>query len=239
MGPRSGGLLLLHTVEERFCAVPSAGPRRGTRQVVMPDRVTRLLLIRHAHTEPGERLCGSFDVPLSARGREQVETLLTRRPQRPAPDALYSSPLTRARDVAATLARVWKLEPRLEDAAREIHCGDVEGEPLQDLRRRYPDLWARNCAQEDSSFAWPGGESYAEFRARIVEGLAQIAARHAGQRVAVITHAGVVSQVLGAVHGRSPAEWERDRPEPFTATELTWTNGSPGQVLSYNDPDWY
>ena len=58
-----------------------------------------ILLIRHAATDPGSRLCGSFDLPLSPAGEAEVATL-TAAPGAPPADVLYSSPLRRARLVA-------------------------------------------------------------------------------------------------------------------------------------------
>ncbi len=200
---------------------------------------TRIVLVRHAMVDTAARLCGSFDVPLTRAGRVQVQAVLGRPPTRPVPDALYTSTLTRARDVAAGLGRAWALDPQLAEWAREIHCGSVEGVPLSELQREHPELWARHLAQNDEAFAWPGGETYAEFRARVLAGLAAIATAHPAGRVAVVTHAGVISQVLGAIRHRPAAVWAPDRPDPFTATEVTLKNGTPAAVLTYNEPDWY
>jgi broad specificity phosphatase PhoE len=201
--------------------------------------VTRILLIRHASTDPHGRLCGWFQVPLSQRGREELQTLIRQPAARPAPDALFTSTLRRAQDVAAALGRAWTLEPQPAEWAREIHCGDVEGVPLEDVQQRFPDLWARNESQKDDTFAWPGGESYDHFRARIIQGLSATVDTHSGGRVAIVTHAGVISQILGVIRGRPAAVWEPDRPQPLTATEVTWQNGALATVLSYNDPDWW
>lgn len=201
--------------------------------------VTRIVLIRHASIDTGARLCGSLDLPLSPAGRREVQALVRRPGRRAAPDALFTSTLSRAREVAVALGRAWALRPEAADWAREIHCGNVEGMPLQQLQRTFPDLWARNEAQTDEMFAWPGGETYAQFRARVLAGLEATAAAHAGKRVAIVTHAGVISQVLGVVRGRPASAWAPDRPHPLTATEIGWQNGAPGAVLTCNDRDWY
>ena len=201
--------------------------------------VTSLLLIRHGDVDYGSRLCGACDVPLSPLGRVRLDALVKRSPAHPAPNALYTSPLTRARDVATALGRAWSLQPQIIDAVREIHCGSVEGMRLDDLQRLHPQLWASNTAQMDDEFRWPGGERYCEFRARVLRGLGQIAAAHPAERVAVITHAGVIAQVLGTLRGRPAAVWELDRPAPLTLTEVTWTSEGPQQVIVFNDSEWY
>jgi broad specificity phosphatase PhoE len=207
----------------------------GQNEIVL----TRILLIRHASTDPRGRLCGSFEVPLSLGGVAEVQALIKRPSTQPAPDTLFTSTLRRAQDVAAALGRAWMLEPQPAEWAREIHCGEVEGMLLEDVQRRYPDVWSQNAAQKDDSFAWPGGESYREFRARIIEGLRATVAPHRGKRVAIVTHAGVISQILGVIGNRRAAVWESQRPEPLTATEITWRHSAPCAVLRYNDRSWW
>lgn len=198
-----------------------------------------MLLIRHADTDTAGRLCGSYDLVLSEAGRAQVNALLRRSPSCPRPAALYTSSLTRAVEVAQALALAWRLDPVPLDTVREIDCGRFEGIAIAELQRQAPQLWARNQAQCDEGFAWPGGESYDAFRRRVLFGLGAIAARHAGERIAVVTHAGVISQVLGAIRGRTAAIWQADRPDPLTATQVQWGVAGPEAVLAFNDADWY
>jgi broad specificity phosphatase PhoE len=137
------------------------------------------------------------------------------------------------------LGRVWRLEPQAIDWAREIDCGEFEGMPIEQRQRDFPDLWIRNKVQAEDTFAWPGGESYAQFRARVLAGLAAVANTCRSGRVVVVTHAGVISQVVGTVKGRPACVWEPDRPRPLTATEVLWENGGPQAVLSFSDSEWY
>ena len=200
---------------------------------------TRLVLIRHAAVDTRSRLCGSLNLSLSQAGRADLNALLRRPARGEAPVALFTSTLRRATEVACELGRVWGLEPEPADWAREIDCGDVEGMPVEHLQQRLPDVWTRNEAQHDDNFAWPGGETYAQFRARVMRGLDLAAAPYPAARVVVVTHAGVVSQVLGVINSRPACVWQPDRPGPLTATEVLWENGGPRTVLSFNDPDWY
>jgi broad specificity phosphatase PhoE len=109
---------------------------------------------------------------------------------------------------------------------QEIDCGVLDGLPLEDVKQRFPLLWERNLRQQDEHFRWPGGESYHEFRCRCLRAVRLLARRHAGARVAVVTHAGVISQILGTIAGTSAAQWERFRPGNAAVTELEWRKGS-------------
>jgi broad specificity phosphatase PhoE len=202
-----------------------------------PPGPTRLLLIRHAHTlgndGPAATLSGRTDLPLSPRGRREVR-LLRARLAGESFDALYSSPLRRARETAAAIPG---RPPKLVAALQEIDCGRLDGWPLDAVRRELPGLWAINQRQEDDRFRWPGGESYREFRARCLRALRRLAQAHPGGRVAVVTHAGVISQVIGFLGGAGPARWETGRPGTTGLTELEWRRGGIGRVVRFDDRD--
>ena len=203
---------------------------------------TTLVLIRHGHTQdntPGAsaRLLGWTDAPLSRVGREQVRLLCLRLKDEPPdalPDALYTSPLRRARDTAAAVGAALGMRPRLHSALREIHCGTLDGRQLLDVQREYPDLWRRNMAQADDAFRWPRGESYSELRTRCLDAVQWIATAHPDQRVAVVTHTGFITQVLGALRGTAAARWDAFRAGNASLTEVSWT-GCGGTVETFDD----
>ena len=199
------------------------------------------MFIRHGHVSDndqgrGARLNGWLDVPLSALGSAQTERLRRHLAAGAPVDALYASPLRRARQTAAALSTTLGIRPRLLDSLREISCGRLDGLPLEEVQRRLPELWRRNLAQVDDDFRWPGGESYRAFRARVLRAVGRIAARHPGRRVVVVTHAGVISQVLGALHGIGPSRWTAFVAGNASITEVRWHDGA-GTVLRFDDRD--
>jgi broad specificity phosphatase PhoE len=178
-------------------------------------------------------MAGWADVPLSARGRLEIERLREHLARGPRFEAIYSSPLSRASDTAQLLVAVGLGPLRLLAALKEINCGDVDGLPVSEVQRRFPELWRENCDQQREDFRWPGGESYREFRHRCVAAVRSIAARHPSGRVAIITHAGVISQIIGYISGVSPARWGLFRPGNASLTELAW-RGSSAVVVSFD-----
>ena len=183
-------------------------------------------------------MCGWLDLPLSPAGELQLQSFRDH-PSEFKPEAVYASSSLRARVTAEALASNWRLPLCIDPQIREINCGAFEGMPVEEVKIRYPELWSQNALQDNSDFAWPKGESYRNFRQRVFEALSLIANRHTNARVAVVTHAGVVAQVVGAMNGLSPAVWEKYRPAPFTATEVIWSGGSPVSLLSFNVSDWW
>jgi broad specificity phosphatase PhoE len=121
-----------------------------------------------------------------------------------------------------------------DPALREIHCGVLDGAVLAEVQTRHPELWSRNLAQSDESFGWPGGETYGEFRSRVLDSMRHIASLHPASRVLIVTHAGVISQVLGASAGLSAARWEAFRPANASVTEVLW-RGRTGSIVRFND----
>lgn len=202
---------------------------------------TRLLLIRHAHIDTGTeepRMCGWLDWPLSSIGESQLLSL-DNEPSKFKPETVYASSSSRARLTAEALAANWRVPVRIDPDLREINSGAMEGMPIDEVKHRFPDLWLRNAAQDDSDFAWPEGETYRKFRERVFEALSRIASRHSDARIPVVTHTGVIAQVVGAMKGLSPAVWEQHRPAPLTATEVIWSGAAPVQLLSFNVAHWW
>lgn len=201
---------------------------------------TKLLLIRHGHIVDNEgsrepRMIGATDVPLSQRGRQEV-ALLTRflGASQARFESIYTSPLQRAHDTARALSAAGLGPLRVVDSLREIDCGACEGLPIARVERELPERWQAHLRQDDEDFAWPGGETYRAFRARCVDAVSAIASRHAGARVAVVTHAGVITQIMGAITGCCAARWDAFRAGNGSLTEISWCSGR-GTVLRFNE----
>jgi broad specificity phosphatase PhoE len=148
---------------------------------------------------------------------------------------VYSSPLQRAVQTAAILAEgLPHATVTLEPDVREIGCGNVDGWPIDRVQERFPCEWATNLRQVDPDFRWPGGESYRELRARVLASFQRMARCYPAQRVVVVTHAGVISQLIGWLRGESPARWEAFRPRNASVTELLW-QGERTELVRFDD----
>jgi broad specificity phosphatase PhoE len=196
-----------------------------------------LLFIRHASAEcmllGRPVLCGSYDARLSAEGQRQVHSLRSRLNREAPLDAAYVSPLRRAVETASAIPKPLHDQMRILRSLTEIHCGDVDGMPISEVQQRYPELWQENDAQQNENFSWPGGETYRDFRRRVLRAVKAIARRHEGHRVLVVTHAGVINQVLGTIRGQSPAQWESPRPRNASITGVHW--GRNGATVEFFD----
>lgn len=195
----------------------------------MPDGST-LVLIRHGHTAANAEglhvpMSGWTDLPLSDQGVVDAVRVARQLAVEPAATAAYTSPLQRARHTAQVILDERPMSLALEPDLREIYCGEAEGLPLHEVCRRYPQLWGQNLAENDTEFRWPAGESYRELRERSLAAVQRIASIHPGERVVVVTHTGVISQLVGSIQGVSPACWSRFRPRNGSITELRVCSG--------------
>jgi 2,3-bisphosphoglycerate-dependent phosphoglycerate mutase len=169
--------------------------------------MTELLFIRHGETDWNRRACfqGQIDVPLNGTGRLQAERLGARLATEPH-DLLFSSDLQRAQQTAAPLAAAWQQQPVLVPGLREQGFGEWEGLDFPTIQARYPALWPQ-WLEHAPDFAAPGGESAAQFHARVLSAVKGLAAQAPGRRLAVVTCCGAPRTACrwwASVPARSP-----------------------------------
>jgi len=172
--------------------------------------LARIYLVRHGETawNAEKRIQGQIDIGLDPAGVLQAEAAARWLSGRPVA-ALYSSDLQRAQQTAARIASELELLPHLLPAMRERRYGLFEGLTYAEARTRHPAHYhAFEIRQPD--FALPeGGESLLQLSARVTVCLGEVAARHPGQSVVLVTHGGVLDVVNRFVRG-NPLELPRD-----------------------------
>ena len=163
--------------------------------------MNRIILIRHGETVWNQqgRMQGQSDSPLSETGVRQSRQLAQRLKQI-AFSALYSSDSGRAHQTARSVADVTGHDIIVEPRLRERHFGVFEGLTGTEIKFNYPDAYAR-FKSRDPDYVVPGGESAAQFRARALGCLREIAGRHADDLVVVVTHGLVLDMVYRAANG--------------------------------------
>jgi probable phosphoglycerate mutase len=106
----------------------------------------RLLLVRHGTTDwlllPHNRFAGRLPgISLNDTGRAEAEAL-GRRLAGVGVDRIASSPLERARETAEIIARHVGRPVAIDDRLIETDLGPWEGQPVETVRRRWPEAWA-------------------------------------------------------------------------------------------------
>jgi len=155
-----------------------------------------LLLIRHALPLRLEQPEGTLaDPSLSEEGRRQAQQLAAWLAREPI-EAVYASPLRRARETAERLAGALALEVRLEPALVEFNRQSSRYVPLEEIQAEDPERY--RVLVRGALYA---GVDLAAFRRRVCDALGRIACAHPGSRAAVVCHGGVVNAWAADVLG--------------------------------------
>lgn len=179
------------------------------------DGAAELYLIRHADAFPDDDHTpapGSVyeTQPLSRQGREQARKLAAHLDALKF-EAIYCSPLLRTRETAAPLAEQQNLPVQLvadlrevelntEQAAASLSPGEANAASSLTMREQL-DLVVRTAARAGQWSVIPGAERGDVLRQRVVTAIDQIASQHAGERVAVVTHGGVINCYIASLLG--------------------------------------
>ncbi|HYB41640.1 MAG TPA: MSMEG_4193 family putative phosphomutase [Candidatus Methylomirabilis sp.] len=204
-------------------------------------RATLLLLVRHALTgTTGVKLPGRAPgLHLSDEGRRQADAVAARLAKLPKIAAIYASPLERARETAAPIARARGLALRIERDLAEVDIGEWTGLSLRRAGRK-PE-W-EIVQRHPSGFRFPGGESFPEMQTRITDALARLAARHRGETVVAVSHADPIKAAVAHALGTpldlfqriviSPASISAVvyRPDGLSVLTVNSTNGDVGAL---------
>ena len=157
----------------------------------------RLDLLRHGETELGGGLRGSLDDALTEKGWAQMREAVNG--QGPW-DRLVSSPLQRCARFAEELSAQWELSVSLDKNLQELHFGAWEGQSAAALMETDAEglglFWA-----DPYGFTPPQGEPVSDFSARVLAAVMRLHAAHAGERVLLISHGGVMRLLLAQARG--------------------------------------
>ena len=158
----------------------------------------RLILIRHGETEwnVSGRYQGQTDIPLSDRGRAQAEALGRRFASIPV-DAVYSSPLQRAYDTAAAIARVKGLPIQKADGLKELDFGEWDGNTKEVNEEKFGEAFTRYRI-EPFHYPMPGEGTLNRAKLRVGAALEDIKElyRHTDKTVVVVANGGILKLAI-------------------------------------------
>ena len=162
---------------------------------------TRFVLLRHGETHWNlqSRIQGQEDSQLTPTGVAQARALAERMREERF-EALVASDLGRAMSTALHIAQATGHAVLADPRLRERNYGACQGLTYGELDHQYPDLFS-SVREVDPDFPVPGGESRREFHDRVKGSFEALAREHAGKRVVVVSHGGVLAMLYRAVHG--------------------------------------
>jgi probable phosphoglycerate mutase len=155
-----------------------------------------VILIRHAIPVRRELESGAADPELSEQGMRQAE-LLAQYLSSETLDAIYSSPMCRAQQTAAPLAKTFDLDVTLIDGVAEFDRHSEWYVPVEELKAANDPRWHELVSGE-----WTAThETEDEFISRVTSAIESIISNHGSQRVAVVCHGGVINAYIASILG--------------------------------------
>ncbi len=154
-----------------------------------------LFLVRHAKakTGPGKRYIGHTDLPLSQKGRIQARNLAAYFKHIPL-SSIVSSDLDRARTTAGIVAEFHAVPVETRKNLKEIHLGEWENIPFEEIKHRYPDQFQAR-GQNMDTFRPPDGESFQDLYNRVIPEFERLV-HTLPQNILIVAHAGVIRVIL-------------------------------------------
>ena len=170
---------------------------------------TTILLTRHGECRGNVEglFRGRTDFPLNENGLRQAAELAGAI-RSFAPEAIYTSPLTRARQTAQAIAEASPAPVIVDEGFNNTCLGIWEGRPKTAIARECPKEWEIWLTKPEE-LRVEGAETMDDVLRRSLSSLDSVVSRHRGRTVAVVTHRTVLKPLLAGCLGiRSPYFWK-------------------------------
>lgn len=157
--------------------------------------MTDVLLIRHGeneYTRKGKLAGWTPGVHLNEKGQAQAQAIADHLAKAPL-KAIYSSPLERALETAAPLAKAKKIRIQKLEGVGEVRYGDWTGKSLKVLSRSK--LWG-TVQRFPAVMTFPNGETFRAVQARAVNAVETAAREHPKNLIAIFSHGDVIKLLL-------------------------------------------
>lgn len=161
---------------------------------------TVVILVRHGKTpSTGKLLPGRAPgLHLSHDGKSEALEVARRLGRLKNVGAIYASPLERARETAAPIAKALKKKIVIEKGLLECDFGDWTGKELGKLMKL--DEWT-TVQRAPSTFRFPRGESFTEMQTRIISTLDKLRKAHPGKVIICVSHADPIKAAVAHLMG--------------------------------------
>ena len=197
--------------------------------------MTHMILVRHGQTEWNrvERFRGRADIPLNHTGLQQAELTGQRISAGWQPVTIYAGPLARTRQTAEAIGRCCDVPVIVEDRLIDIDYGAWQGLTPGEVQARWPDESAAWYATPHLARI-PGGETLDALRTRAMLAVHDLAARHEGRTIVLVSHTVVNRIILLGVLTLGNDRFWRLRQDTCAVNVFDMDSGE-GTLVSMND----
>ena len=206
--------------------------RTRTPTAKAPPASTLVLLVRHGQTPTtGKVLPGRAPgLHLADVGTQQAQRASERIAELKTVDAIYASPLERARETAAPIASARGMKVQIDKGLLECDFGDWTGAELKKLMK-LPE-WG-TVQRAPSTFTFPGGESFNAMQTRMVTAIDRLRVAHAGGVIVCVSHADPIKAAVAHAMGTHIDLFQRIVIGTCSITAIAYGMGAP-IVLTVN-----
>jgi broad specificity phosphatase PhoE len=161
----------------------------------------QIYVVRHGATawNKANIFRGRRDIPLDEQGRLEAAHAARALSEVPLA-AIYSSPLSRARETAEAIADGRGLAVIVDEAFTDIDYGEWTEYWETEVRRKFRGRY-RQWKESPHLVKFPGGESLDDVRHRAAPRLMQLARRHPESAIALVSHRVVLKLLLCEAKG--------------------------------------
>jgi probable phosphoglycerate mutase len=197
-----------------------------------PPASTVVLLVRHGQTPTtGAVLPGRAPgLHLAEVGTQQAQRVAERIAELKTVDAIYASPLERARETAAPIAAARGMKVQIDRGLVECDFGEWTGAELKALMK-LPE-WT-TVQRAPSTFRFPNGESFTEMQSRMVTAVDRLRAKHPGGTIVCVSHADPIKALVAHAMGTHLDLFQRIVISTCSVSAIAYTSGGP-IVLTVN-----
>lgn len=197
-----------------------------------PPPPTLAVFVRHGRTPTtGKVLPGrERGLHLSDEGNAQAEEAAERLAVLEKVDAVYASPLERARETAAPIAKRLGVKVRVDRGLSDCDFGEWTGAELKAVAK-LPE-W-RVVQHHPSGFRFPGGESFTEMYGRVVGAVERLRSGHPGGTVVFVSHADPIKAAVAHAGGAHLDQFQRFVISPCSVTAIAYAEAG-STVLTVN-----
>ncbi|RSO36055.1 histidine phosphatase family protein [Acinetobacter lactucae] len=163
-------------------------------------------LLRHGESQYSHTLRGHLDDELTAKGWQQMQSIIEQVENHPW-EVIVSSSLKRCACFAEQLAKTNELPLLLNHDLKEMYFGDWEGVSTQQIYETSPELLA-NFWQKPSQYCPPRAETLMQFQTRVLKGFKDLLVHMQSQNMQhalVVTHGGVI-KLLACLARQQPLD---------------------------------
>lgn len=189
-------------------------------------------MVRHGQTPTtGKLLPGrAAGLHLADTGLAQAQAVAARITGLSRVDAIYSSPLERARETAAPIGKALGQKVKIDKGLLECDFGDWTGAELKALMK-LPE-WT-TVQRSPSTFRFPNGESFTEMQTRIVSAIDRLRATHPGGVIVCVSHADPIKAAVAHAMGTHIDLFQRIVISTCSVSAVAYSNHGP-VVLTVN-----